>query len=218
MPLRNDPAPDDWCAARERELLAAALPHVERCGWTDRLVRAAAHTLGMTAAEAELVLPQGPRDLAALLARRHDEAMLAALEGVDPAPLKVRERIGRAVKARLEAAMRDEAAVRRCTGFLALPANASLAAGLLWRTADAVWRWAGDTATDENHYSKRVILSGVLASALLVRLGRGRAEAEAFVDRRIEDVMRFERWKATRPRTDPLAAVAGVLGRLRYRA
>jgi ubiquinone biosynthesis protein COQ9 len=78
-----------------------------------------------------------------------------------PSTLKIRERIGAAVRARLDAAARDEAAVRRWAGWLALPGNAPLALGLVWRSADAVWRWAGDTATDENHYTKRAILGGI---------------------------------------------------------
>jgi ubiquinone biosynthesis protein COQ9 len=213
---RNDSEPADWCAEREAELLAAALPLASRYGWTDRLVRAAAQVAGMTVAEAELVLPQGPRDLAALLVRRHDARMFAALEGVDPLSLKIRDRIGRAVKARLDAAAEDESAVRRWAGYLALPHNLPLALALLWRSADSIWRWAGDTSTDENHYSKRAILSGVLLSALAVRLSRGRAQAEAFVDARIENVMAFERWKAQQRPFDLLREFAGALGRLRY--
>lgn len=213
---RNAAEQPDWVAEREAELLAAALPLVAQHGWTDSLVRAAARRIGLTQAEAELVLPQGPRDLAALLVRRHDERMFAALEGVDPMSLKIRERIGRAVKARLDAAAADETAVRRWAGYLALPHNLPMALTLLWRSADGIWRWAGDTSTDENHYSKRAILGGVLLSALAVRLARGRAEAEAFVDARIENVMSFEKWKAQQRPLDILPTLAATLARLRY--
>jgi ubiquinone biosynthesis protein COQ9 len=213
---RNDGEPEDWTQAREADLLAAALPLAPTLGWTRLLVDAAARTVGLSRAEAALVLPQGPRDLAALLARRHDEAMLAALEGVEPAALKMRERIGRAVRARLDAAARDEAAVRRWAGYLSLPHNLPLALGLVWRSADAVWRWAGDTATDENHYSKRAILGGILISTLAIRLARGRADAETFLDGRIADVMSFERWKAGLRPVDGLGELASALGRMRY--
>jgi ubiquinone biosynthesis protein COQ9 len=86
----------------------------------------------------------------------------------------------------------------------------------VWRSADAVWRWAGDTATDENHYSKRAILGAILITTLAIRLERGRAEAEAFLDARIDDVMAFETWKAGVRPLDVLAEVAAALGRLRY--
>ena len=140
------------------------------------------------------------------------------LEDVDPATLKIRERISQAVEARLDAAAHDEAAVHRWMGYLALLPQAPLAAKLAWESADVLWRWAGDVATDENHYTKRAILAGILSAALAIRLSAGRAAALRFVDRRIEDVMRFERWKATtklRP-YDLLTAAAHTLGRIRY--
>ena len=89
-------------------------------------------------------------------------------------------------------------------------------ARLLWDSADAIWRWAGDTATDENHYSKRMILSGVLGPAIALRLSSGRQAANDYIFRRIADVMAFEKWKAGLPKTDIGLQIAGALGRLRY--
>src|SRR5690606_30596214 len=143
----------DWADQAEQRLLGAALPHAG-LGWNARLVAAAARDAGLSGADAELVLPNGARDLAALLSRRHDAAAMNALSAIDPATLKIRERIARGVHARLEAAAGDQDAARRCAAFLALPPQASLAARLVWASADGIWRWAGDVATDENHYSK----------------------------------------------------------------
>ena len=106
--------------------------------------------------------------------------------------------------------------MRRLTGFLVLPPNAALGARLAWESADAIWRWAGDTATDENHYSKRMILSGVLGPAIALRLHSGRAAADDYVFRRIADVMAFEKWKAGLPKADLAFQLAGALGKLRY--
>jgi rpsU-divergently transcribed protein len=205
---------DDWASAAERQVLDAALQIAADRGWTWPTVRAAGKAAGLSEADVELLLPHGPKDLAALFSRRHDAQALAALP--DPAGLKVRERIRAAVAARLDAAAEDEAAVRRWAGFLALPINLPLGVRLLWESADKLWRWAGDTATDENHYSKRAILSGILASALAIRLSSGREAAMAFVDGRIENVMAFEKWKAGLKPSELLRDVAGALGRMRY--
>ena len=184
----------DWAEATEQQVLDAALTITATQGWTWPSVRAAGKAAGLSAAETELLLPHGPADLAALLSRRHDARALAALP--DPATLKIRERIRAAVAARIDAAAQDEAAVRRWSGYLSLPLNFTLGLKLLWESADALWRWAGDTATDENHYSKRAILSGILATALAIRLSSGREAAMTFVDARIAYVMSFEMWKA----------------------
>ena len=208
----------DWTSVTEQAVLDAAIPLVPETGWTSITVRKAGLAAGLTPPETELLLPHGAQDLAALLSRRHDAAMMAALEAVDPAGLKIRERIARGVEARLEAAMADEAAVRRWTGFLALPANMGLGARLYWETADRIWRWAGDTATDENHYSKRAILSGLLTSTIAVRLAGGEAAAKEHLARGIETVMSYEKLKArVKGQTkDWNEKAAAFLARLRY--
>jgi ubiquinone biosynthesis protein COQ9 len=212
----SDAESGDWAAEAEARVLAEALRLAPSQGWTWRMAYAAGAAAGLSAGETELLLPEGPRDLAALYSRFCDAAAMAALAGIDPTTLKVRQRIRRGALARLDAAMAETAATRRCAGFLALPANAPLALRLVWQSADAIWRWAGDRSTDENHYSKRALLAGILASTLLVRLTAGEAAAEVHLDRRIEAVMGFERLKARLGRLHPGAWAAGALGRLRY--
>ena len=215
-----DETQQDWAGKAEQRVLDAALALAPSEGWTQRMVAMAGAACGFSAGETDLLLPHGPADLAALLSRRHDAQALAALSHVDPATLKVRERIARGLAARLDAALADEPAERRLAGFLALPPHLPLAGRLAWESADVLWRWAGDTATDENHYSKRVLLAGILTGGLAIALASGREAALEFVDRRIADVMAFEKWKATtkfRP-SEMVADLAAALGRARYGA
>jgi len=208
----------DWAATTEQRLLDEALALAPIHGWTHRTVGLAGKALGLSAGETGLLIPHGPADLAALLSRRHDDRTLAALGEVHASNLKIRERIRRAVEARLDAAAVDEPALRRWSGYLAMPQNLTLAARLAWDSADVLWRWAGDTATDENHYTKRLLLAGILTGAGAIRASAGRKAAMEFVDHRIDNVMAFEKWKATttfRP-SEALARFAERLGRARY--
>jgi ubiquinone biosynthesis protein COQ9 len=215
-PAPAPPASADWAQAAEARILDAAIALAPDHGWSMRTLHRAALQAGLGAADAELLLPGGPRDLAALFWRRHDRAALGALADVDPRTLKMRERISRGVQARIEAAATDEAAARRCAGYLALPGNLPLGLRLLWDSADAIWRWAGDEATDENHYSKRVILAGILGPGVALRLSQGREASDHYVFRRINDVMSFEKWKSGLPKADLGQQIAEALGRLRY--
>jgi len=208
--------PDAWAREAEDRVLTEALNLAPVHGWTRILVREAAKAAGLSAADGELLLPNGPADLAVLLARRHDERALTALDGVDPAALKIRARIRAAVEARLTASAGDDVALRRWAGWLALPHHLPMAAKLLWESADRLWRWAGDTAVDENHYSKRAILAGILAGATAIRLQSGHAAAMAFVDARIANVMAYETWKAGLGPHTALHDIATALGKLRY--
>ena len=216
--LSNDPEGGDWADRMEQAVLDAAVERAPALGWNGRMVRAACAANGLSRGDEELLFPNGARDLAALLSRRHDDRALASLAEVDPKSLKIRERIARAVSARLEAGAADLEATRRCAAFLALPVNADLGLKLAWETADDLWNWAGDTATDWNHYSKRAILSGILIPALTMHWFDGRDAAEAFVARRIDYVMTFEKWKAGKDFDAPLRKVTDVLSRMRYGA
>ena len=210
-------APLDWAARMEQAVLDAAIERAPGLGWNSRLVRAACEANGLSLGDEELLLPNGARDLAVLLSRRHDSRALQALEATPAATMKIRERIAAAVSARMEAGAQDIEAAKRCAGFLTLPTNVDLGLKLAWESADHLWRWAGDTATDWNHYSKRAILSGILIPALIRRLFDGPQAAEAFVAARIENVMTFEKWKAGKDFEAPLRKVTDVLAKLRYR-
>ncbi len=215
--MTQTPEPD-WADTMEQAVLDAAIRRAPVLGWNARMVRAACEDNGLSVGDEELLLPNGARDLAALLSRRHDDRAMASLNEVDPASLRIRERIARALSARMEAGAEDLDATRKCAAFLALPTNADLGLKLAWETSDLLWNWAGDTATDWNHYSKRTILSGILIPALTMRWFDGREPAEAFVAARIENVMAFEKWKAGRDFDAPLRKMTDALSRMRYGA
>ncbi len=214
--MTRDHAKSDWAADAEARILDAALDLTPDSGWTLRTVHLAAARAGLSDADAGLLLPNGPADLAALLSRRHDAAALQALAGVDPRNLKVRDRIARGVQARVEAAAADAPAVRRLLGFLALPHHMGLGARLLWdkrRRPVALGRRYGGRRKPLFKAGDPV---GGAGPAIAIRLASGREAADAYVGRRISDVMAFERWKTGLPKTDIAAHIAGALGRVRY--
>ena len=83
-----------------------------------------------------------------------------------------------------------------------------------------MWRRAGDTATDYNHYTKRAILSGVYAATITVFLddeSEGFADTRAFLSRRIDGILRFEKTKAQLiKQRERLPSLSRFVGRLRY--
>ncbi len=177
-----------------QKLLEAALEHAAFDGWSPLLLRRAAADAGLSPTEADNAFPRGAKELLEYFNSQIDQAMLDALEQEDLASLKVRERIALAVRTRLTLLTPHREAVRRGLSFLALPQNAGLGSRLVWRTADAMWWAAGDTATDYNYYSKRVLLAGVYSSTLLVWLddeSEDQADSWAFLERRIGEVLKI---------------------------
>lgn len=181
------------------QILDAALMHVVFDGWSEATLTAAIADTGANEAEARALFPKGAVDLAMGFHRRGDDAMVAALTPAALAGMKIREKITHAIRLRLELMQLDKEAVRRGTTLFALPTHAGEGARALWETADKIWTAIGDTSEDHNWYTKRMTLSGVYSSVVLYWLGDhsdGHEATWAFLDRRIEDVMRFEKLKA----------------------
>ena len=187
-------------------------------GWTAAAVEAAALSEGVDPAVASLAVPADAVGMIDLYGRGVDRALAEALAPETLAAMKIRERIRTLVWTRLQIQEPAKEAIRRALAILAMPQNALAGARLSWRSADVMWRMAGDVATDYNHYTKRAILSAVYGSTLLAWLqddSEGAADTAAFLDRRIDEVMRFEKWKAGLGQSER-PSLTRFLGRLRY--
>lgn len=179
---------------QERDaLLRATLPHVAFDGWTHKALSSGAEDAGLAPAVAFNAFPGGPMEALEAFSDGIDRRLLAALGERDLSEMRVRDRIALGVRLRLEMLEPHEEAVRRGLGVLALPSNARLGMTCLYRTVDAIWHAAGDTSTDYNFYSKRLLLAGVYSSTLLAWLNddsADKADTWAFLDRRIDGVLK----------------------------
>lgn len=198
------------------KLIDAALPHVAFDGWGPDAFQAAVADTEMDLSRARLLCPRGATDLAIGYHRLGDQKMIAALAEADLSNLRFRDKVATAIRLRL-AAVDDKEAVRRGSTLFALPHMAPEGAKLIWGTADAIWTTLGDTSDDVNWYTKRATLSGVYSAVVLFWLGDDSPDGQstdAFIDRRIDDVMQFERVKAAVRNNALLKPFTAPLGRL----
>ncbi|WP_406735942.1 COQ9 family protein [Thioclava sp. GXIMD4215] len=180
------------------ELLDAILPHVPFDGWAKPAFDMAVSDSGIDPGVAKILCPRGALDLAVEYHRRGDRAMVSALKTADLSAMQFRDRVAFALRARLEAV--DPELVRRGAATFALPQNAATGTRLVWDTCDLIWTTLGDSSTDYNWYTKRMTLTGVYSASVLYWMGdesEDHAETWAFIDRRIEDVMQFEKVKGS---------------------
>ena len=191
-------------------------------GWTGKAVDSAAAELGIDPAQARLAFPKDPPHMIEAWIEGVDAAMETHFTPKVVEAMRVSQRIRAMIWFRLEITGPAREAVRSALSILAMPQNVALALRTGWRSADHMWRLAGDTATDYNHYSKRLILSGVYTATLLAWLddqSEGWTDTAAFLDRRLAGVGRFEKWKAEWRGSDlRRPSLARFLGRLRYPA
>ena len=192
-------------------------------GWNETALVAAAEMAGCDVDVARLSFPGSkPMDMIAAWIASVDQAMETEWPAERLATLKIRERIRTLVAFRQDAVAHIDEAVRRALAVMAQPQNARRALKMGWHSADIMWRLAGDTATDYNHYTKRAILAGIYSATLAVFVNddsEGKADTHAFLERRIDGVMKFEKVKAEFLGKDrELPSLTRFLGRLRYPA
>jgi ubiquinone biosynthesis protein COQ9 len=214
--LPSDPTLDEM-----RLALGAAIPAQAMFdGWGDAALEAAAKGLGLDPGHARLAFPDGAVGMVDAWYASIDARLAAAFPPERIAAMKIRDRIGALILARLDLVRPTKQAAR--TALATLARHPATATKLGWRAADTMWRLAGDTATDLNHYTKRLTLSGIYASTLLIWLdddSENETETRGFLDRRIGDVMRIETLKTQfRPDPERRFSMTRFLGRLRYPA
>lgn len=191
------------------DLLNAILPEVPFDGWSDTSFSRATEICGLTQSEARALAPRGAIDLAVAYHEKGDARMTEAMRSADLTGYRYSEKVAHAIWLRLQV-IDDPEAVQRATSMFALPHLAPLGSKMIWQTADAIWSVLGDTSDDFNWYSKRATLSAVWSSVLLYWLGdtsMGKEATRTFIDRRIENVMQFEKAKAG-VRKNPLLRAA----------
>lgn len=176
------------------DIIEALLPAVIFDGWTREALENAAITAGYNKSMAHAVFPDGTADAVRHFSDWADRRMLDTLADIDPQDMRIRDRIATGVITRFGILAPYREAVRKALAYWAVPVRSIKAGGALWQTADHIWTWAGDESTDYNHYTKRGLLSSVIASTTLVWLNdksSQSAETKEFLDRRIENIVRF---------------------------
>ena len=200
-------------------ILPLALAEIDEHGFSDAALNAAAEKAQINRAELKAAFPNGGASLVEAFSHWADDRMAERMLA-DP-PERTRDRVTHAVKARLDAMAPHKNAARRAAAFLAMPQNAPLAANLMMRSVDMMWRAAGDRSSDFSYYTKRALLGGVYGATLIHWLSdssEDHADTWTFLAQRIDDVMQIEKlrgsareWVAKLP--DPLGIFGTSTGR-----
>src|SRR5262249_32527461 len=156
--MTDKPAPKKKKAALKAEksgsdeelkqaVLKAALKDAPFDGFTDTVLAKAGKSAGADKAELARLFPDGPLSLIEYFSSSLDDAMEEKLAALDLPKLKVRNRIKAAILTRLALLAPNKEAARRAAALMTLPMHAGLAARMMYRTVDAMWRGGGETPT-----------------------------------------------------------------------
>jgi ubiquinone biosynthesis protein COQ9 len=195
MKKKSHPAPTFPDNALRRRLMESVLAQVPFDGWTDASYAAALQQTGIARAEADKQFPHGLSDVVEFFGASADAEMQKRIEAErDFARLRVRDKVAFGVRARLEPLTPHREALRRLMVWYALPHHMVRGIKRFYKTVDLIWLAAGDTSTDYNFYTKRILLASVLKATTLFWLNDESPHNQAswdFLDRRISDVMKL---------------------------
>ena len=176
------------------DILIKSLEDIPFEGWTMDVITKSAEQLGYSENTMQSVFLDGMPDIMDHFADLADREMLKSLENTDPETLRIRDRVQTALIARYTWLTKHQEAFNQSLKFWLLPTRKPKAAKITWRTADVIWNWAGDTSTDYNYYSKRTLLSGIIASSAFIftnETDEDLTKTQKFIEKRIKNVMQF---------------------------
>lgn len=182
-------------------IILRALTDAPQNGWSMAAIRRASASEGYTERMADALFTGSIGGATKYVSDLFDRRMMRQLESVDQEHLRVRDKIMTAVRMRLDLMAPYRDGLRVALAHWGRPLGTLRAASPLWRSADRIWVWAGDTATDYNRYTKRGLLSSVMASTTLFWLQDNSpqyAATRAFLERRIEGVLMIGKFLGNR--------------------
>lgn len=177
-------------------VLLATLPDVAENGWHWSSIEKAAQSCGLQDDMHGSLFPNGLVDAVAHFSDYIDRAMLKKLENIPTSALRSKDKVRAAILARYDILTPYKDATKATLAFWAMPNHVIQGQRVLWRSADRIWTWVGDTSTDYNRQTKRALLSSILMGTNMVWIGddsENNIVTQAFLDRRLENVMEFGR-------------------------
>ncbi len=178
----------------KRDVLTQALPHIPFDGWVQDTLKKAWDAVGHDPEFMPIIFDHGVEDFVFEFARFIDDQMLEKLSKTEIRNLKTHEKVEFAVWQRLQILHNYREHENLAVGFWALPNHTKYGLKSLWQTSDMIWQWAGDTSTDYNRYTKRLLLSRIIAKTTLYWLqdeSDGYDDTQAFLSRQITQTLKI---------------------------
>lgn len=196
--------------AVKQKILSKFLELAAFDGWSEETLKKSIRVCGIDDKFLSLIFENGCLDLIEFyIDQQNLHSKDLANEIYDLKYLKIREKIKNFLYLRFEVEVKNKIALRRLVNFYLDPANfLSTKYGPkpminvlknCYKIADFMWYSIGDNSTDFNYYTKRMTLAKIILRSFIVFLQDDSEDLEKtkkFIDRQIENVMKFEKHKA----------------------
>ena len=149
------------------QILEDAKPVIKNYGWNENLFKKISENSKYTLDDIQVLFSKGYLDLMQLYFDEVNIQMTRESKKINLLRLRIHERIREIIILRLKIMSNNKIIASKTFFHLLLPQNYKISIKNIYKTSDQIWFLAGDTSTDFNFYSKRIILSSVYSATLI---------------------------------------------------
>ena len=163
-------------------------------GWSENiLVKLVSKNIDRS--ELAYFFPNGYKDIFKFSLDEINNSLEITISKTNIINLPLNKRIKKILMTRIEILNKDKKFYNKTFNHLLLPQNTKILKKNLYKSVDTMWYLAGDNSTDFNFYTKRLILSGIYVSTLLIFFNKNIEEAENNIDKSLKRIAKLPKLK-----------------------
>ena len=152
---------------------------------------------GLNADETDLLFPQGNIDLIKFALEQLNNDLEVYCRQIDLIRLPIHKRIRKVLLSKISLMNKDKSFYRTIFLNLLIPKKNFSLSSQLYKSVDQLWFIAGDSSTDFNFYTKRLILSGIYSRVMLFFFNNNnQEELENILDESLKRVSKIPEIKS----------------------
>ena len=170
---------------------------VDANGFTTNTLKSVSNKFNLDTNETEILFPEGNNDLIKFALEQLNVDLENACKKIDLSRLPVHKRIRKILLLKLSMMHKDKSFYKKIFLNLLIPKRNILMPIQLYKSIDQIWFMAGDTSTDFNFYTKRLILGGIYTRVVLFFFNNDdQSELEKILDTNLRRVSKIPKLKS----------------------
>ena len=188
---------NNYLLKKRQVVLRLAKEFVSENGLTKNCLENISKKYGLNTDETDLLFPQGNIDLIKFALEQLNNDLEVYCRQIDLIRLPIHKRIRKVLLSKISLMNKDKPFYRSIFLNLLIPKKNFSLSNQLYNSVDQLWFIAGDSSTDFNFYTKRLILSGIYSRVMLFFFNNNnQEELENILDESLKRVSKIPEIKS----------------------
>ena len=188
---------NNYLLKKRQVVLRFAKEFVSENGLTKNCLENISKKYGLNTDETDLLFPQGNIDLIKFALEQLNNDLEVYCRQIDLIRLPIHKRIRKVLLSKISLMNKDKLFYRSIFLNLLIPKKNFSLSSQLYNSVDQLWFIAGDSSTDFNFYTKRLILSGIYSRVMLFFFNNNnQEELENILDESLKRVSKIPEIKS----------------------